>query len=463
MKLKNSGASTEIPAQNHSEDHGDAIAEKNDSGDNTEKNTEPESKEVNDNEEESDTPDSHWNFDNKLNTKPIDNNNLEENTHDFNDEDNLQETAQEEVVKSDDNDTVKDNEDSDDINFACDITFGPQSLLAISSASQKTIEPDASNMNNDDEDDDESEFDIEHPKPLSMTDLFSKKGVSETHKIHNYNKAEEQHKQEQKRINQIKKENAVKIDNTDNLNNKTADASALKEAIDALCQKFEDKHFATNLHIMLDARIDCKFSFIDYVTTDGQFCYAALRWDDSIKKDANSVQVFDSLKKNKLFANMEFGDENINQEIFYFEHIQLVKEITDIFAMSDLKPVHIKCRDNPFSKTPGKPPEVKKLIEYVKYKLLALSAGETFYGFKAKGSAIEKNGKRISIEALNQCFDEFSAAKSRALRELSYSAQVTPPFLTRDKDELVLSFSKPKTRVFNKRRRSTPYKNESAL
>ena len=271
--------------------------------------------------------------------------------------------------------------------------------------------------------------------------FYAKNKVDKDVKYRNYNKAQAQFKKGQDDINEIRKSSAVKIENINN--NKKEDEIEL--AIKGLCSKIDDEHFARNVEIMIKARLKGNFSLIDYITTDEKFCYAAIIWDNSIKKDANNVQVFNSLKEHGLFANLMFGSEHIKEEIFYFEHVQLVKEITNIFAMSKLKPNRIKCRESPFTKTPGKPPDAKKLVEYVKYRLLSLDESEDFYGYKAHGVATDNKGKRISVEALNKCYQDFGGnGKSRLLRHLTLSSQVTPPYLIRDKDDLILCYLKPK-------------------
>ena len=214
-----------------------------------------------------------------------------------------------------------------------------------------------------------------------------------------------------------------------------------RQALDELCNKVNDEKFRNNLRIMIEKRIANEFSYIDFITSDEHTCYAAFKWGEGIKKNANAKQLFRALADNQLIANLDFGQEKLNQEIFYFEHVQLSKSITEIFLLAGIKPLKIKCKEYPFVKLPGKPPNSKELIEYFKYRLLNLNYDEELYGYKAYGFVNDIKGKRINVSALVNCSKAFGEkGHTRLVKHLSLSQQISPPYLYKVKNELVCSY-----------------------
>ena len=221
-------------------------------------------------------------------------------------------------------------------------------------------------------------------------------------------------------------------------------ARRIERQINKICTNLEDPKLASNLHIMLKARIAGKFSYIDFVTTDGRHCYAAFLWSNEVKQNAQGKQLLRGLINCNLVSGMDWGKEQVNKEIYFYGCVALRRELTDLFVLAGFKPRKLSCREHPYAYVEGRPPEARSVVEFLKYRLLCLENGETLYGYQAHGFADDTTGKRINFAVMSKCMEEFGATSASRVRYfLSKSNQTTPPFLVKEKDELVLYFDLP--------------------
>ena len=223
------------------------------------------------------------------------------------------------------------------------------------------------------------------------------------------------------------------------------DPARLQSKIAQLENSIPDKQFARNLRIMIEARIKGKFSYIDFVTADGRHCYAAFLWNNGVKLNAQAKQLLSALKSHSLLTGLDYGTEQVAKEIYYYGCAQLDLRITEIFTVSGIKPRKLKCREHPYARIEGRPPEARSVVEFLKYRILSLDADETLYGYKARGFAEDAKGRHINAQVLKRCLDDVGATggSSRIHKLLTCSAQTTPPYLVKEYDDLVLYFVLP--------------------
>ncbi len=224
-----------------------------------------------------------------------------------------------------------------------------------------------------------------------------------------------------------------------------ADPAQRQSKIAQLENSIPNKQFARNLRIMIEARIQGKFSYIDFVTADGRHCYAAFLWNNSVKLNAQAKQLLSALKSHDLLTGLDYGTEQVAKEIYYYGCAQLDRRITEIFTVSGIKPRKLKCREHPYARIEGRPPEARSVVEFLKYRILSLDPDETLYGCKARGFAEDAKGRHINAQVLKRCLDDVGATggSSRIHKLLTCSAQTTPPYLIKEHDDLVLYFALP--------------------
>ncbi len=282
--------------------------------------------------------------------------------------------------------------------------------------------------------------------------------ILEEDEIRNFDRAIYEYKEKQKELVEAQKPNAIKLKDLepskkehkrDNrifqsvdepyYNGLTVD---VVNAIKKVCEKIKDKKCARNLSIQLCNRLNEKdFSYIDFVTVDNKYCYAAYMWNDNIKKDANAMQYVNLFEEAGLFPHQLSELMSHSRELYYFEHIQMTKAITNIFKIAGLKPLKIKCKDHPYESL-NVDVTASDVVEYVKHKIISLDYNEELYGYKPKGYAHERKGRRIDKEVLRKCSESFKIPLKKTKNFLSISQQVTPPYMIVDGNDLVVGYQK---------------------
>lgn len=212
------------------------------------------------------------------------------------------------------------------------------------------------------------------------------------------------------------------------------------KAIKHVSEQIKDKDTRKLFSIQICKRLkDMGFSYIDFVTVDNKFCYAAFGWGDDVKKNAHATQYMKAFEKAGLFPNSGSNPTANSGELFYFQCVQMTKAVTNIFKLAGTRPLKIKCKDHPYESLLSE----NDIIEYIKHKIITLDKDESFFGCKATGYAHDKKGKRISRVVLGECANSYNVSMNHVRKLLSINQQVTPPYMIADGNELVVAYSKP--------------------
>ena len=274
--------------------------------------------------------------------------------------------------------------------------------------------------------------------------------------IQNYDKALYDYQEKEVELKEELKEHAVDLDNVHlsqkidfNIYNDPEkpyfcglDLHTVKQ-IEDICSKIESPRVQRNLSLEICNRLKGKFTKIDFITPDGDFAYAAFIWDDSVKKNNTAVREMQEFRDAGLFTlnNNEVVDQNA--EIYYYKHIQMIPEITQLFIEANIKPIRVHCLSHPYEKIEGKPPTSQVMIEYFKYQLISLDIADELFGCKATGFAHKKHGRQISFKALEECFKHFEATGfTRASKVMSITKQITPPYMVKKGDTIIVAYNK---------------------
>ena len=277
--------------------------------------------------------------------------------------------------------------------------------------------------------------------------------------IRNFDRAIYDYKEKQKELVDLQKPNAIKLKELEtNKNNEHKPDNRIFQSVDEpyyngltvdvvkaikqLCERIKDKKTAKFLSIQICNRLTEKaFSYIDFVTVDNKYCYAAYVWNNSVKKDANGLQYVTMFDEAGLFPHHFSEMLNFSKELYYFEHIQMIKAVTNIFKIAGMKPLKIKCKDHPFENMTTDV-NGKSIVEYVKHKIISLDYNEELYGYKPKGYAHERRGRRIDKEVLRKCSEAYNISLKQTKNFLAISSQITPPYMVVDGNELVVGYQK---------------------
>lgn len=295
----------------------------------------------------------------------------------------------------------------------------------------------------------------ESPKPC-LSEPDDRPLVLKEDQIRNFDKAIYDYKTNQKILVDEQKPNAIKIkelpDNT--LNQKIFESIdepyfngltlEVVTAIKKVADKIQDKKVARNFSIQICNRLLGKaFSYIDFVTVDNKYCYAAFQWNEEVVKDAHAISYIKGFDSAQLFPR-KYDDllEN-SKELYYFQHIQMIKAVTSIFKIAGIKPYKIKCLDHPYERISGATNITEHvLVEYLKHKIISLDNDETLFGYRATGYAHEAKGRRIDKAVLKECAKYYKTSINRIQSILSIKNQTTPPYMIADGTDLVVGYQK---------------------
>lgn len=300
--------------------------------------------------------------------------------------------------------------------------------------------------------------------------------ILEEDEIRNFDRAIYDYKEKQKELVEAQKPNAIKLKELEAFKKEPKRDNRIFQSVDEpyyngltvdvvkaikqVCDRIKDKKCARNLSIQLCNRLTEKaFSYIDFVTVDNKYCYAAYMWNDAVKKDANALQYINLFEEAGLFPHQLSELMTHSRELYYFEHIQMTKAITNIFKLAGLKPLKIKCKDHPYESL-NVDVTASDVVEYVKHKIIALDYNEELYGYKPKGYAHERKGRRIDKEVLRKCSESFKVPLNKTKSFLSIAQQVTPPYMIVDGNDLVVGYQKAlKKEELNKEDKENKNKN----
>ncbi|WP_278515089.1 TraI domain-containing protein [Succinivibrio dextrinosolvens] len=289
---------------------------------------------------------------------------------------------------------------------------------------------------------------------LALEERYERPQVLEESEIRNFDRAIHDHKLKQKELASEQKKEALLI--SDTVTEDNADIyhserepyyNGLKTdvviAIKDVCESIADEKVARNLSIQICNRLNGKaFSYIDYITVDNKYAYAAFCWNDNITKDANAVQYIRGFDRCNLFPRRINSVMNNTREYYYFEHVQMIKRVSRIFKLAGIKPIKIKCKDHPYE-TLANGFNTQELIEYIKHRIINLDKNETLYGCEWNGYAHDPLGRRISKEVIYRCGEEYgSKGLGKIKKLLSITSQITPPYMILDGNELVVGYQR---------------------
>ncbi|MBE6423081.1 TraI domain-containing protein [Succinivibrio dextrinosolvens] len=285
--------------------------------------------------------------------------------------------------------------------------------------------------------------------------------VLKENQIRNFDRSIYNYKEKQKDLVNAQKPNAIKLKDLEADENLPKPDNRIFQSVDEpyyngltvsvvnaikeIANRIKDKKTARNFSIQMCNRLlEKSWSYIDFVTVDNKYCYAAFIWNEEVVKDANAVQYIKGFEDAGLFPFRLEVLANHSQELYYFEHIQMTKAVTNIFKLAGLKPLKIKCKDHPFESLNDNVSALD-IVEYVKHKIITLDKNEELYGYKPLGFAHERKGRRIDKSVLRKCCENYAISYSNTKDYLCINQQITPPYMIVDGENLVVGYQRKLT------------------
>lgn len=215
----------------------------------------------------------------------------------------------------------------------------------------------------------------------------------------------------------------------------------LNEVTQKIKDKLVDKNCWPKIHKEIDLGLRRKASYISFRIIAGLHYYAAFNWDsyNQSAKTSKGVTMLATLISNNLVPlAVHKSKTDLKDELEYFSCVLLDPLITEYMILLGAKDA-FKVEIKRWTATKGKA-TAKDVLRYFEHLVMQCPLGETVYGYKPSGSPLI--GMKIRYDALIKCCLDLKCEgyESQRYKLLNIKNQITPPYIWKDGEDVVISF-----------------------